>query len=269
VSEHSALIHQIFEARNIFYHPARGIIGIKVNIYVRKNRGHLFELLSDTVNRNKRLALVGYQDKQQLEYFVQKTNKTECTLVVTDEREFIEVMRVIKGAENVYVLLISAKERLSFDPQVLKTGLEEDINAFIREIPDNEEDDENCSYLESEEGNYDGINVLRRLSSRSEDVKIVTLPGRALLTVRIPNNEQSKNSILFENRIRKHFKEEVNFRFYENTEEIRDMDKSEEPLQFLIINDSYLEWTKRMATVEAKQKFDIIYYTREPLQPFR
>ena len=100
-------------------------------------------------------------------------------------------------------------------------------------------------------------------------MKIVTLPGRALLTVRIPNNEQSKNSILFENRIRKHFKEEVNFRFYENTEEIRDMDKSEEPLQFLIINDSYLEWTKRMATVEAKQKFDIIYYTREPLQPFR
>jgi len=61
----------------------------------------------------------------------------------------------------------------------------------------------------------------------------------------------------------------VNFRFYENTEEIRDMDKLEEPLQFLIINDAYLEWTKRMATIEAKQKFDIIYYTRQPLEPFR
>lgn len=137
VSDHGALIHQIFEARNIFYHPARGIIGTKVNVYVRKNRNHLFEMLSDTINRNKRLALVGYEDRQQLEYFVQKTSKTECSLVVTDERELIEVMKVVKGVENVYVLLISAKERLSFDPQVLKTGLEEDINTFIKDIPDN------------------------------------------------------------------------------------------------------------------------------------
>lgn len=80
---------------------------------------------------------MGYEDKQQLEYLVQKTNKSECSLIVTDEREFVEVMRVIKGIENVYVLLISAKERLSFDPQVLKTGLEEDINTFVSEIPDN------------------------------------------------------------------------------------------------------------------------------------
>jgi len=60
INDHSTLIHQIFEARNIFYHPARGIIGNKVNIYVRKNRNHLFEMLSETVNRNKRLALAGY-----------------------------------------------------------------------------------------------------------------------------------------------------------------------------------------------------------------
>jgi len=115
-------------------------------------------------------------------------------------------MRIIKGAENVYVLLISDKERLSFDPQVLKTGLEEDITTFVQEIPGNEEDEDDGSYLEGEKEEGEGVIVLQRLSSRSENISIVTLPGRPLLTIRIANNEQSKNSILFENRIRKHFK---------------------------------------------------------------
>jgi hypothetical protein len=104
------------------------------------------------------------------------------------------------------VLLISAKERLSFDPQVLKTGLEEDINMFIREIPDNEKDAEDESYIETDDKG-DGSGVLRRITTKAENIDITKLPGRALLTVRIANNEHSKNSMLFENRIRKHFKE--------------------------------------------------------------
>jgi hypothetical protein len=84
MDEHSSLIHQI--------------IGTKVNIYIRKNRASLFEMLSEAVNTNKRLMLASYQDRQQLEYLVQKTNKTECSLVVTDEKELLEVMRVIKGS---------------------------------------------------------------------------------------------------------------------------------------------------------------------------
>lgn len=47
-------------------------------------------------------------------------------------------MKVIKNLENVYILLISAKERLSYEPQILKTGLEEDVCTFLQQIPDNE-----------------------------------------------------------------------------------------------------------------------------------
>jgi hypothetical protein len=61
------------------------------------------------------------------------------------------VMKITKGVENVYVLLLSEKARLSFDPQILKTGSEGEIQEFIRQVPDNTEEAGNESYIETDE----------------------------------------------------------------------------------------------------------------------
>lgn len=51
------LLHQLFQARNLFYHPAHGIIGVKVYLYIRRTRLPIISLLSSTLPRNKRLHL--------------------------------------------------------------------------------------------------------------------------------------------------------------------------------------------------------------------
>lgn len=67
----------------------------------------------------------------------------------------------------------------------------------------------------------------------------------------------SENVALLETKLFNHYGDEIAFKYNANKEQIRDMDKWEEPLQFVIIPDEreILGWMQMFAINEANQRF--------------